>query len=233
MRNITLALAAAFIFSSCVGVAQETVIRRDGSGTIVLQYRFSRELETLGKLDGNEKWPSLPVGKADIERTLARIPGLSLRSFTTKTTGKDIVNQVKLDFTGLEALVHFLNGSVGDTGSYGDTGAAGDTGSAGGQRASLARDGGKNRLTLAFGGSGGGTDPELLALLTTAMEGYVLDFGLTLPRAPELRILDGNGGLRETPPAGIVNLRGNRAGFSAPMAELLSAKEPVTLEILW
>jgi hypothetical protein len=213
MRNRVFILLAALMFSSCVSLASEIVLRRDGSGTMSLEYRFSRELESLGKLDGNENWPPLPVGKADFERTLARIEGLSLGSFTTKTAGKDIVNQVKLDFASLEALVRFLD--------------------AGGQRASLAREGGKTRLTLTFSGGGGGVDPELLALTASAMEGYSLDFGLTVPNVPELRILDGNGGLRETPPAGTAALRGKRAGFSVPLAELLSSAEPVTLEILW
>jgi hypothetical protein len=204
MRNIVPILFAAFIFSSCVGVASEIVLRRDGSGTIVLQYRFSRELESLGKLDGNEKWPSVPVGKADFERTVARVEGLSLNSFTTKTTGKDVINQVKLDFANLEALIRFLDAS--------------------GQRASLAQEGGRNRLSLDFSGGGRNADPELLALLASAMEGYSLDFGITLPQEPELR---------ETPPVGTVTIRGKRAGFSVPMAELLSSAEPVTLEILW
>ncbi|GHV30796.1 hypothetical protein AGMMS4952_18330 [Spirochaetia bacterium] len=216
MRNITLALLTAFMFSSCVGVVQEILIRRDGSGTVSLEYRFSRELETLGKLDGNENWPPLPVGKADFERTVARIPGLSLHSFTTKTAGQDIVNQVKLSFSSTEALVHLLNGSAGGSG----------------QRASLVREGNRNRLTLGWSG-GGDTDPELLSLLGAAMEGYILEFGLTLPQTPELRILDGNGRARETPPAGTVTVQGKRAGFSVPMAGLLSSPEPFTLEILW
>jgi hypothetical protein len=212
MKNRALILLAALMFSSCVGVTSEILLRRDGSGTISLEYRFSRELEALGKLDGNERWPSLPAGKADFERTLARLEGLSLGSFTTKTTGKDVINQVKLDFAGLEALVRFLDAS--------------------GQRASLAREGGKNRLTLVFSGAGR-ADPELLTLLGAAMEGYSLDFGITLPQEPELRIPDGNGGFREIPPAGTVTVQGKRAGFSVPLAELLSSPAPVTLEILW
>ena len=166
----------------------------------------------MGKLDGNEKWPPLPVGKADFERTVARIEGLSLGSFSTKTTGKDIINHVKLDFARLDALVGFLDAS--------------------GQRAFLAQEGGKNRLTLTFSG-GGGVDPELLVLAAAAMECYSLNFGLTLPTAPEVRILDGNGGILTSPPAGTLSVKGTGAVFSVSMAELLSSPEPVTLEIVW
>ena len=220
MRNIALILLTAFIFSSCVGLASEIHLRPDGSGSMSLEYRISRELESLGKLDGNERWPPVPAGKADFERTAARLPGLTLKSFTTKTTEKDIINRATLDFANLEALVRFLNGSVGDTTS--------------GQGASLSRDGAKTRLTLRFSaGDGGGVDPALLALAASVMEGYVLDFSLTTPVAPELRVLDASGGVRREAPAGTVTVKGNRAAFSAPMAELLAGTEPVILEILW
>jgi hypothetical protein len=205
-------LVTAFVFSSCVGTATEIVIRRDGSGTVAMEYRISREFESLGKLDGNERWPPLPVGKADFERTAARVEGLSVRSFTTKTTGTDVINQIKLDFTSLDALVRFLDAS--------------------GQGASLGREGEKNRLTLSFS-SFPGTDPELLTLVSSAMEGYSLDFRLTLPVNPELRIPDGNGGLLESPPAGSAAVQGTGVSFSSPMAELLTSPRPVTLEILW
>ncbi|WP_010256656.1 hypothetical protein [Treponema primitia] len=207
-----LLLAAALVFSSCVGVATDIVIHRDGSGTIAMEYRLSREFESLGKLDGNERWPPLPVGKADFERTVARVEGLSLRSFTTKTTEQDVISQAKLDFTSLEALVRFLDAS--------------------GQRATLTRDGGKNRLTLGFNGAPG-TEPELLALVSALMEGYSLNFSLTLPANAELHILDGHGGVLTSPPVGIVSVQGTKAGFSSPMADLLSSSQAVNLEILW
>ncbi|MDR1596374.1 MAG: hypothetical protein LBR99_01590 [Treponema sp.] len=209
---LLLPLVTAFVFSSCIGTATEIEIRRDGSGTIALEYRISREFESLGKLDGNEGWPPLPVGEADFERTAARIDGLSLRSFTTKTTAKDVISQAKLDFADLETLVYFLDAS--------------------GQQASLGREGGKNRLTLIFG-SFPDTDPELLSLVSSVMEGYSLDFRLTLPVNAELRILDGNGGVLASPPAGSGAVQGTGVSFSSPMAELLTSARPVNLEILW
>ncbi|MDR2739880.1 MAG: hypothetical protein LBB68_08635 [Treponema sp.] len=209
---LILLLAAAFVFSSCIGTATEIMIRRDGSGTIAMEYRIFREFESLGKLDGNERWPPLPVGKADFERTAARVDGLSLRSFTTKTTEKDVIYQIKLDFAGLEALVYFLDAS--------------------GQRASLGREGEKNRLTLSFN-SFSDTDPELLVLVSPVLEGYSLDFSLTLPVNAELRILDENGGVLGTPPAGSAAVQGTVVSFSSPMAELFTSTRSVNLEILW
>jgi hypothetical protein len=208
-------LCAAFVFSSCVGASMEIVVRRDGSGTIALEYRLSRELESLGKLDGNENWPAVPVGKADFERSAARIGGLSLRSFSKKNAAADTLYQARLDFASLEALVRFLD----------------DTG----RSASLSKEGGKNRLVLSFNNAAGlvEADEKLLELLASSFEGYALDFGITLPWQPELRVADGRGALLESPPAGKALLQGNRISFSAPMADLLSAPEPAVLEIVW
>ena len=208
-------LCAALVFSSCVGVSMEIVARPDGSGTIALEYRLSGELESLGKLDGNENWPSIPVGKADFERSAARIEGLSLRSFHKRTAAGDTIYQARLDFASLEALARFLD----------------DTG----RSASLSKEGGENRLALSFNNSAGlvGADEKLLELVASSFEGYALDFGITLPRPPELRLRDRSGALLENPPAGTVLLQGNRVGFSAPMADLLSAPEPARLEIVW
>jgi hypothetical protein len=208
-------LCAVLLFGSCVGASMEIVLRPDGAGTIALEYRLSRELESLGKLDGNEKWPVIPVGKADFERSAARIEGLSLRSFSEKTTAADRVFQAKFDFASTDALVRFLDST--------------------GQRATLDREGGKNRLVLSFNSSAGlaDTDPQLLALVASSFEGYALDFSVSLPRQPELHVGDGRGGYTESPSAGTALLQGNRVSFSAPMADLLGAREPARLEILW
>jgi hypothetical protein len=193
----------------------EIVLRPNGSGTIALEYRLSQSLESLGKLDGNEKWPVIPVGKADFERSAARIEGLSLRSFSEKTNATDKIFQAKFEFAAMDALLRFLDAS--------------------GQRASLAREGGKNRLVLSFSGSSGplDADRELLDLVASVFEGYALDFSITLPRPPELRVGDGRGGSAESPSAGTALVQGNRVSFSAPMAELLGAPQPVRFEILW
>jgi hypothetical protein len=208
-------LCVVFVFSSCLGASVEIVARRDGSGTIALEYRLSRELEALGKLDGNEKWPIVPVGKADLERSAARIAGLSLRSFSEKTAAAEVIYQAQFDFANLEALARFLD----------------DTG----RSASLVREGTANRLSLSFNHSAGRieADEKLLELVASSFEGYALVFGITLPQAPRLRVLDRRGAPLESPPAGTALLQGNRVSFSAPMADLLSATEPSLLEIVW
>jgi hypothetical protein len=198
---------------SCVGVGAEIGIRKDGSGVISLEYRFSREMEALGKQDGNEGWPTLPVGKADFERTAARIEGLTLVSFSSKPMDRDMVNRIKLRFSTPEALIRFLDST--------------------GQRAVLVQEGGKSRLTLRFAGPARNLTPDLAALASMAFEGYALVFNLTLPGTGELRLLDQTGGILTAPPAGTILGMGNKVAFTVPMADLMVSPEPVIMEILW
>jgi hypothetical protein len=214
-RFVKIFLAGAFclgVLGSCMGIGSEITIRRDGSGTAKLEYRLSRELESLGKLDGNAPWPPVPVGKADFERTAARIPGLTLKSFDSSDEGNDIVSRVTLDFTDTAALIRFLD--------------------AAGQGASLVRENGQNLLSLQIGGGQGAVNPELGELATLVSEGYSLDLSFSLPSQAELTLTDGTGRPLSAPPhwrlAG-----GSRLSFSAPIGDLLLFDGPLRLEIRW
>ena len=46
---------AAIGLNSCLGASADITIRSDGSGRIALEYRVSQMLESLGRLDGNER----------------------------------------------------------------------------------------------------------------------------------------------------------------------------------
>jgi hypothetical protein len=197
--------------TGCLGLSSEIAIGRDGSGTITLEYRISRMLESLGKLDGNERWLPVPVGRADFERTVARIDGLSMTSFASKTDGEDLINTVKLRFANPGVLVRFLDAT--------------------GQRAAWTGEQGENRLTLTLGGGAGIEDPELLRLAAALSEGYVLSFGLSLPGDAALTLRDARGGVLEKPPAGTVSAQGGRVVFSSPMAEMLAGG--MIMEIRW
>ncbi|MDR2028198.1 MAG: hypothetical protein LBP93_01525 [Treponema sp.] len=201
------------ILGSCLGISSEIAIGRDGSGTITLEYRISRMVESLGKLDGNERWLPVPVGQADFERTIARIEGLTMDSFSSKSTDEDIINTVKLAFANREALVRFLDAT--------------------GQRASWEAGPGGNRLTLSLGGGAGVQNQELLRLAAALTEGYSLRFSLSLPGSAALSLRDSQGRVLENPPAGTIESRGGRVVFSSPMADMLSLTGAVVMEIGW
>jgi hypothetical protein len=206
-------LLAAFTLGSCLGVNSEIVINRDGSGTLNLEYRIARMVESLGKLDGNERWPPVPVGQADFERTVARIEGLSMSSFSSKIDGEDLIYTVKLAFADRKALVRFLDAT--------------------GQRAAWTGEGGENRLSLGLGGGAGIRDPELSRLAASLFEGYTLSFGFSLPGNAAVTLRDDRGGVLEKPPSGTLSSRGGRVLFSSPMAGMLDSSGELTLEIRW
>ncbi|MDR1058410.1 MAG: hypothetical protein LBL43_02575, partial [Treponema sp.] len=113
---------------SCIGVNSDVFLKPDGSGTITLEYRISRILEGLGRQDGNERWLTIPVGKADFERTLERLPGIKMLSFSSREEGPDLVVMVKMEFKNMEALLRFFDST--------------------GNRAVCTLEGGVNRLVL-------------------------------------------------------------------------------------
>jgi len=105
---------ALFFLASCMGASMDITIRPNGSGRIVVEYRVSQALESIGRLDGNERWPAIPVGRADMERSVARVPGLRLSSFSSRDRpngagGRDLVTRATLNFSSMEALLGFLD----------------------------------------------------------------------------------------------------------------------------
>jgi len=209
--KILLLCLSAVVLNSCLGVSADITIKADGSGKIALEYRVSQALESLGKLDGNG--PAIPVGRADFERSVSRIPGLRLSHYASKDVrgasgGGDLVTSTVLDFKDTSALLAFLDGT--------------------GSRASLIQEGeGKLlRLTL-LDPSSGITNPDLLSLLQEISGGYDFNISFTLPKNADIKMIP------ETVPAAKLVSNGKKASFSIGMSELLSLKEGLGLEIRW
>jgi hypothetical protein len=202
----------ALVLSSCLGVSADITIKADGSGKIALEYRVSQALESMGRLDGNEKTPAVPVGKLDFERTVSRIPGLRLSKYSAKdirggSGGRDLVTNVTLDFKDTTALLAFLDSA--------------------GSRATLVQEGqgALLRLTL-LDPSDGIANPDLLSLLREVSDGYEFDFSLNLPRNASVEMIP------QVPSAKLVS-NGKKVTFSISMGELLNLKEGLALEIRW
>ncbi|MDR2070499.1 MAG: hypothetical protein LBP81_03650 [Treponema sp.] len=215
-RRFVMIILAAPLFwgllGSCMGVSSEITLGRDGSGTIKAEYRFARELESLGRQDGNQGRPPIPVGRTDIERTVARVPGMALKSFKSAVEGKDVVYRVTLNFADTDALIRFLDAS--------------------GLRASVSRENSRNRLSLLLTGGGGRIEPELGELVSAASQGYFLALSFSLPSEAELALKDGEG-RRLNPPQGWTLSGGRRPSFSAPVGEIFLFDGPLYLEIDW
>jgi hypothetical protein len=211
--KILLLCASAVVLNSCLGVSTDITIKADGSGRIALEYRVSEALESIGRLDGNEGKPVVPVSKTDFERSAARIPGLKLSKYSSKeirnsSGGSDLVTKAELDFKDTGALLAFLDST--------------------GSRASLLRAGEGTLLRLILmEPSDAVTNPDLLALLRTTSEGYDFSLSFNLP---------GNASIEMTPssvPAAKLETKGKKVSFSIGLGELISLKDGLALEIRW
>lgn len=201
------------ILSSCIGIKAEISVRENGSGRISLEYRVSRTAESLGKLDGNERWQTVPAGKADFDRTLDRLPGMRMVSFSSKDDGKDMVNQVELEFTDMPSLISFLD--------------------AAGERASFVQEKGKNRLSLILYPGVRGEDPELLSLVKEVSRTYDVTLSLSAPGEAALTLTGGQGRPLGSAEGIQVQSQGKKASLSVNTGDLLASPEGLGAEFIW
>ena len=204
---------AMLVLNSCIGASADISIRANGSGRIALEYRFPMMLESLGRLDGNERWPAIPVGRADFERSLARIPGLRLRSFSSREVpaaqgGSDLLVKTTLDFSDTAALLAFLD----TTGSHATFTHLADTYLL--------------RLSL-LDPSPQAISDDLVSLLKEVCEGYDLRISLIVPRNASIAMFPAN-----VEGAKLVS-HGKKVSFTIAMGEMLSLSEGLVLEMKW
>jgi hypothetical protein len=200
---------------SCFGVSADISVRADGSGKIALEYRVSHMAESLGRLDGNERWHTVPVGRADFQRSLERLPGLRLTSFSEKNDGTDIINTAALEFNSIQALLAFLDGS--------------------GSHARFEKQNGVNKLSLTLLEGQGSVplDSGLLDLLREASAAYSVSLSFAFPGGASLALTDGGGRARAAPPEARLVQKGKKVSLSIGTGNLLSLPEGMGAEIQW
>jgi hypothetical protein len=211
MKNYLTALAA-FMLTACLGMKTEIDIKQNGSGTMNMTYRISNELFSMGSVRGNESAPPIPVGKEDIERTLSRIPGMSMTSYSEKQEGGDRLILIKAKFDNLDAMVSFLD--------------------ANGEQAALEQKDGKTILTLKLDIDKKAIDPDLAPILPVIFENYSFDFDIALPNNCEVSYTDADGGTLPALPFGETAVSAKNVAFHAPMAALFT-DGPAALVIRW
>jgi len=218
MKNVEIKswiiLPIILLLNSCVGISMDIQMRRNGSGRLVMEYRVSRMAESLGRLDGNENWPIIPAGRADLERTLARIPGMRLVSFSSKEDARDVVTNVTLEYDTGEALLKFLDPS--------------------GSRASLRTDNQSGRLDLILNESvPQGYDESLLELVRQASAGYGFSISFSAERDSSLSITNGEGTAAPAPASAQTVTTGRRTSMSIGVVDLLDIREGLGVSFSW
>jgi hypothetical protein len=202
-------------FNSCIGVSADITLNQNGSGVIILEYQISKALDSLGKLDGNERWNTIPVGRADFERTLDRLPGIKMLSFSSieKENEKNLQVTVKMEFLNPQALMAFLDSA--------------------GLRSSFSGDAHSGSLSFTLSNNGGIKNLSLDSLLAGVFEGYNVGLSFTFPGEGNLKILNSEGlPAKEIPKARIIP-NGKKVSFSLPLYELLACNEGIKTEVYW
>jgi len=205
---------------SCFGLAADITMNRDGSGKIAMEYRVSRMAEAIGRLDGNERWQIIPAGRADFERSMERIPGMRLVSFSSreepspKAADKDIVNKVELEFKNTDALLAFLDPS--------------------GKRAVLSREGDKNRLSVNLNeGISPDANSALLDLVAQVSDGYELQLSFSAPGDSVLTLSDSRGNAIQPPTGSQVVLSGKKVSLKMGTGEVIALWQGLSAHFLW
>lgn len=157
-------LIASAALASCVGISADTEIRADGSGTVAFEYRVSRLVESMGKLEGTDRWLPLPFEEDEFERSVLGTPGLTLSDFSAKADETDRTVRASVSFSNLNALVLFLNAT--------------------GRAATLVEVGGRRTLSLRVAEGGGPLDPDLKRMTDAVFSGYAVSLRFRLPSAP-------------------------------------------------
>ena len=150
-----------FVFSSCLGLGLDITLTAQGSGTIALEYRIAKALHSLGTLDGNERWNTIPVGRADFERTMDRLPGLKLLSFNSSEDERDIIINARMEFNTIDDLLAFLDSQ--------------------GKRSFLQGNAAQGRLLLILSEGLDTLDPALASLLGNIFDSYEVRMSMTVP----------------------------------------------------
>ena len=218
---IFLVLLGIVVLNSCIGVSADIRVRADGSGKIALEYRVSRMAEALGRLDGNERWQTIPAGRADFERSLARLPGMRLISFSTKNeanNGGDIINNAELEFKNIDALLAFLDPS--------------------GKRSAFSQENGANKLSLtlldmASSTAANAPDPQLLELARQVSAGYELNVSFSADGTASLALTDGAGAALAPVPATQIISPGKQVSLTIGTGELLSLAHGLSVHFTW
>ena len=203
-----LALIPVFLVS-CMGIASQIKINNNGSGTYVQEYRISHQLQSMGMIEGNEDNLPIPTGKEDMERSVARIPGMRLVSYSTREDEKDLIIRAELAFDSPEALAAFMDG----------------------QDQQFKIDVKNKKIKLHFN-AGTNEDESFKSVMIAAFYGYDFSFSLSVPGQIKALWYDGNGKPVQQYP-GTCTVKNNTLAYTVPMSDLVYLKSPLGLEISW
>ena len=202
-----------FVISSCVGVSVDISLNQNGSGSVALEYQISKALYSLGRLDGNERWNTIPVGRADFERTMDRLSGMKLTSFSSKEDGNDLIINAKMEFKDLNSLMSFIDSS--------------------GLRSSFSGDAYSGRIFMTLNDAKPKNTIALENLIADISKSYSVKMAMGFPGEGSVKITDNRGFPLDKIPGNIIVSPGKKVSCTLPLNSILSATDGVNVEFLW
>lgn len=198
---------------SCLGINADIALNQNGSGTITLEYQISKALDSLGRLDGNERWNTIPAGRADFERTLDRLPEIKLLSFSSGENDMNLIITAKMEFQSMNGLLAFLDAS--------------------GRRSSFSGDARSGSLVLNLHEGTTSKNADLNKLIAKISEGYSVKMSMTFPGEGNLAIVNPEGKPLTSLQGSEINSRGKKVSFSVPLYEIISSAGGIRAEFRW
>jgi len=219
MKKLLLfALPLLILLNSCIGMSLDIQMNKDGSGKAVMEYRISKILESIGALDGNKSMPSIPVGKDDWEKTIARNQGTKLSSYSSRETAQETTISVTVDFADDQALLRLLDPF--------------------GEKVSINRRGQSGTLDLILYDDSVSLNDELydeamMSLMRMFMSGYNVSVSFSGPANSSLTITNGEGSPIPVPPAAKAVVSGRKVSFSMALMDFFELKDGLGLKFNW
>jgi len=210
------------LFNSCIGLKIDIQMNRDGSGKLLMEYRISRTFENIGNFEGNEKWPVIPIGRADWERTIDRIDGAKLSSFLTSQRGPDSITSITIDYDNPQALLAILDPNKEKAQINLDNRS--------GQFSYIINE---ERSQNPYNFNDLDLNENLMDLARTMFTDYKFSISFTAPQAPTLLITDGNGSEITKPTAAEVAVSGRRASMTIGIIDAVELSDGLGIQISW
>jgi hypothetical protein len=214
-------LAIALTLLSCFGMESSISINNDGSGTARLVYRMSESLQNMGRQSSSGSMGN--TDEESFQKSLDRIGGLKLLSWSESKEGKDSLVAMQIRFDTLEALAAFMSGGTMGSGEEED-----DKKKEEEERPQMMTAGDRS-LTMNFGQAGGNINGLTLLFIKPQLNGYFCDFSFSLPANGTISIYDAKGKSTSFPADWQVT-NGRNASISVPMGSLMeNASKGLTL----
>jgi len=220
--QVTFLVLIILLFNSCIGLKIDIQMNRDGSGKLMFEYRISRAFESIGNFEGNEKWPVIPAGRADWQRSIDRIDDAKLTSFSSSQRGPDTITTVTIEYDNPEALLEILDPYT--------------------QKSRISIDNRSGLFSYTINESAASNsynfdnmdfDESLIELARTMFSDYKFSFSFTAPENPTLILTDGSGNTIPAPTAAEISSSGKKATMTIGIIDLVELREGIGIKVTW